>query len=174
MNLAYLEFIGAIEVERSPVAVTPAISFDKPIGKESVKQFTYLDTRKHKSILDLERALEKAKKEQDDAIKYVYNEIVKIAKETDSRLRKDYISHELSLKMPVAIVRDGILCYEVTGYNRGDVIFLEDKIVVFMDRFTVEFLERLKKKFSPDIRVDNGILSRDPMEVQISMKRYLE
>ena len=175
MNLAYLEFIGAIEIDRSPVAVNPAISFDKPIGKTSVKQFTYMDTRKEcRNIEELEKQLELAKKEQKQAIKYVYDDIVKLAEETDSSLTTSYIKHELEeVAMPCAIVRRGIL-WDGEYRPEGDLLFLEDKIVIFMRWFTLDFMEKLKSKFSKDITVYKGICSKDPMEVHIDMSWCLK
>ena len=176
MNLLYLEFIGAIDIDRSPVAVNPAISFDKPIGKTSVKQFTYMDTRKQcRNIEELEKQLANAKKEQENAIKYLYKQIKKLADENDSQLSTKYIKHELEeCSMPRAIVRSGIL-WDGQGLAEGDVIFLEDEIVLFMNWCTLDFLKELEKKFSSDIRIYKPVFTKyATLEIHIDMTWCLE
>lgn len=171
MNLAYLEFIGAIEVDRTPVAVNPAISFDKPIGKKSVKQFTYIDTHKtHKSVNQLKKELAKAKEEQSDAIRYLYNELKNLCDEYDVDLSCTYIKHELEeVKLPRALVRENIICDGTGQYDQGDIIFTENSIVLFMEYFNYRFLDALSKKYSKNINIYKGILSKDPIEIHIDM-----
>lgn len=176
MNLLYLEFIGAIEIDRAPVAVNPAISFDKPIGKTSVKQFTYMDTRKqYRNIEELEKQLENAKKEQENAIKYLYKKIKELADKNNSQLSNQYIKHELEdCKMPRAIVRSGIL-WDGQGSAEGDVIFLEDEIVLFMNWCTLDFLKELEKRFSSDIHISKPVFSRlATLEIHIDMEWCLK
>lgn len=176
MNLAYLEFIGAIDIDRSPVAVNPSISFDKPIGKTSVKQFTYLDTRKqYRTIEELEKQLELAKKEQENAIKYLYKQIKELADKNGSQLSRKYIKHELEdCKMPIAIVRSGIL-WDGNGSAEGDVIFLEDEIVLFMNWCTFDFLKELEKRFSSDIQIMKPVFTKyATLEIHIDMSWCLE
>ena len=175
MNLAYLEFIGAIEFNRSPVAVNPAISFDKPIGKKSRKQFTYIDTRQNKSISDLEDELERKKEEQKEAITYVYNELAELAREHNSRLREGYIDYCFeNVKLPAAIIRSGGKFKDATdNYALGDILFCNDEIVLFMDWITYDFIVALGKKYNTNICINKGILMRDPMEVHIDMSQYL-
>ena len=176
MNLAYLEFIREIEVDRNTVAVNTAISIDKPIGKNSVKQFTYVDTHKtHKSVNQLKKELAKAKKEQANAIRYLYNELNNLCDEYDVDLSCSYIKHEIEeVKLPRALVRDNIICDGTGRYDQGDIIFTEDSIVLFMEYLNYSFLDALSKKYSKDINIYKGILAKDPIEVHIDMSQYLE
>ena len=175
MNLAYLEFIGAIEIDRTPVAVNPAISFDKPIGKKSRKQYTYSDIRQHKTINDLEEELRRKKEEQKEAIRYVYNELVKLTHKYNSKLTMGYINDAFkNQKLPAYIIRSGGKFKDITDdYARGDVLFCHDKIVLFMDYLNYDFLIALGKKYSKDIFIDKNSLGKY-IEVHISMKEYLK
>ena len=164
MNLAYLEFIGAIHIDRS----TPK---DLHKEKEHITPYNYLDTKRIQyGIEDLEEALKIAKKEQKQAIKYLYNEIVKIVKNTDSQLRVGYISKKIEkISRPKFIVNDANVRDGTDEFAHGDIAFAEDEIVLFMNWFSMELMEELKKRYSKDINVYKGILSKDPIEIHIDM-----
>lgn len=164
MNLGYLEFIGAVEIDRSDSTVT----IEEPIND---RPYHYLEINKiDNTVVSLRKALNQAKKEQVDAIRYVYNEIADIVEETDSRLREEYISKKVSKQFPNWVVNHKEEVEGTDKYARGDICFYEDKIVLFINYCTIELLDKLRNKYSDKIEIKKGILTSDPIEIHIIME----
>ena len=165
MNLAYLEFIGAVEIDRSTSVVTPKI---EPINN---RPYHYLEINELDGTIDsLKKALKQAKQEQIDAIRYVYNEIADMVEKTDSNLREGYISKRIIEKNPRWVVNHKEEMEGTNKYARGDICFYEDKIVIFVDYCTINLLDKLRDKYSNNIELKKGILTSDPIEIHIIME----
>lgn len=170
MNLAYLEFIGAIDIDRS----TPTFKEEKD-ENENITVYSYLDEYKIRyTIEELNKALEQAKKDQRKAIKYIYNEIVEIVNKTNSQLKKGYIMKNIEkTNRPRYVINDKNMRKGTDDFANGDVMFTEDEIILLVDSFTIELLDALRDKYSKDIKVTNGILTKDPIEIHIDMSYCL-
>lgn len=169
MNLAYLEFIGAITIDRSN-----KVEIEPP--KNNTK-YHYIDSLKiDRSIDDLKRALKQAKKEQEDAIKFLYNELVELVKKHDCRLTTEYIKDCLEKqKLPAYIIREGGQFKNATdNFAKGDILFCENEIVLFMKWFNYNFIIELSKKYTDNIKVSKGTLTRDPIEVHLNFKELMK
>lgn len=110
---------------------------------------------------ELETLLQQTVHDQLREIAQLYKELQRLVEETDSQLSGYYIKKEQEKKLPRYIVREG-----VCG-NEKDIIFLEDEIVLFMNFFTADLITALQEKYSKNILVLKGVLSRDPIEIHI-------
>ena len=134
------------------------------------KEFIQVQTIRN-DIEKLEKQLELAKYEEQDAVKYVYDDLMKIASKTDSNFYRGYIASKRKLPgvMPALVRDNNILCYG-DDFPKGDVIFTDDKIYLFMQWFTLDFMEKLKEKYTDKIRIRQG----KPIEVELDMSWCLK